>query len=192
MNENYICDDCMKKLKDKKYFRTMKNVFFLYNYDKDMKKLITDYKFRDRKYLSFFIAELIGKELKKVIDDKKIDIVIPVPSDRERIISRGFNQVSLILDVLGIKYKDIERNKKTKAMHTLHDKNLRSLNIKSAFKIDFETTGKNILIFDDIITTGSTVSEIIKVIERNGKPKNIYIFSICVASFFYKTEMFLS
>ena len=69
-------------------------------------------------------------------------------------------------------------------MHSLNDKNLRRINIKSAFKINFITKDKNILLVDDIITTGTTVDEISKVLETAGKPKNIFVFALSAATIF--------
>lgn len=71
-------------------------------------------------------------------------------------------------------------------MYKFADKNLRRINIRSAFKINFITKDKNILIVDDIITTGATVSELVKAVEEVGKPKNVWVFSVSAAPTFYK------
>ena len=56
-----------------------------------------------------------------------------------------------------------ERN--TKAQHTL-SKDERSYNLKGAFKFDGDLSGKSVLIIDDLITTGNTVKEMAKVLEK--------------------------
>ena len=74
-------------------------------------------------------------------------------------------------------------------MSLLLDKNMRKFNIRNAFSIPFEVNGKNILIIDDIITTGSTIREIIKEINLIGKPKSITIFVFSMAKTFEKSNL---
>lgn len=185
-NEEYLCSECQKKIESKKHLRKRKNIYYLFDYNDDIRKLIINYKLEEEKNLGYFISKLIETEVKDIIRENKIDVVIPVPVSQERYLARGFNQVSFLLDIMGIDYKNITREKNTIQMHKFLDKNLRKINIKSAFKINFITKDKNILIIDDIITTGATVSEIIKSIKEIGKPKNIYVFSIGAAATFHK------
>lgn len=188
-DENCICEECRSKIEKKKLLRQRKNVYYLFHYSDNIRELIVNYKFEDYKNIGFFLSKVIEDDLKKVIRENKIDIVIPIPINKERYYSRGFNQVSFLLDNIGINYKKIEREKNTLPMHIFSDKNLRRINIRAAFKINFITKDKNILIVDDIITTGATVSEIIKSIEKLGKPKNIWIFAVAAAPTFYKKTL---
>lgn len=186
-DEIYLCKKCKKEIEDKKMLHRRKNIYYLFDYKKDIRNLIIDYKLNGRKDISLFISGLIADDLKKIIKENSIDIVVPIPVSKERYFSRGFNQVELILDEIGITYKKAERRKNTLPMHGILDKNLRKINIKSAFKCDFETSKKNILIVDDIVTTGATIFEMINAIKKNGEPKEIYIFALSVASTFYKS-----
>lgn len=179
--EIYLCRECREKIEKKKSLRVRGNVFYLFDYSDDIRKIIIDYKLNGRKGIAYFISSLIEHELKKIIAEKDINIVIPVPVSRERKNLRGFNQVETLLDIIGISYKKITRKKNTVPMHGILEKDVRKINIKSAFQCDFLTEHKNILIVDDIITTGATVSEIIKSLKTAGKPKNIYIFAISAA-----------
>ena len=86
-----------------------------------------------------------------------------------------------------IEYQKIERVKDTKHMYELLDSKSRKENIYNAFKNEkLNIEGKNILIVDDIVTTGSTIREIIKELKKMGKPKEIYVFSIAMAKSFGK------
>lgn len=70
-------------------------------------------------------------------------------------------------------------------MYELLDSESRKKNIYNAFKNrDLDLEGKNILIVDDIVTTGSTIREMIKEIEKIGSPNEIYIFSLAVSKIF--------
>lgn len=181
-DKEYVCEECRKKLEKKKQLRVRKNIYYLFNYTDDVRKLLINYKLKERKNTAFYLSSLIEEDLKKIINENKIDIVIPVPISRERYLLRGFNQVNFLLDIIGINYKILEREKNTIPMYKFTDENLRRINIKSAFKINFITKDKNILIVDDIITTGTTVSEIAKVLNITGKPKNIFVFAVTSAA----------
>ena len=183
-DEIYICKNCRKKILEKKELFKLENVYFLFRYENEIKKLITDYKLNERRELSKFFKKLIEKELKKIIKEDKIEVIIPVPASKEKIKRRGFNQVELILDEIGLSYVKISRKKDTVPMHKIYDKKFRKMNIKSAFCSDISFKNKNILIVDDIITTGSTIKEIIKTLKKLGEPKNIFIFSISVSKNF--------
>ena len=117
--------------------------------------------------------------------EKKIDVILPVPISKEREKERGFNQVEELLDNCKIEYQKIRREKNTKHMYELLDSKSRKENIYNAFKNEkLNIEGKNILIVDDIVTTGSTIIEMIKEIEKLGTPKEIYIFSLAVSKIF--------
>ncbi|WP_339967599.1 ComF family protein [Fusobacterium ulcerans] len=168
----------------------MKNIFnyyFLYYYDEDIKKIIADYKLKNRKGLSREISILIKKPLKELIQEKRINIVIPVPISRNRMRERGFNQIEEILEELDIDYKTMDRIKDTEHMYSILEEKKREENIKKAFKHnEVDADGKNILIIDDIVTTGSTIREVVKEIRKRSSPKEIYVFSIAMSRFFKK------
>lgn len=184
----YVCRECEEGLKRKKYLHKRKNIYYLFYYEDEIKMLILDYKFNERKELSKFFADLIKKELLEVIKENDIEVVIPVPASKKKLKNRGFNQVELILDEIGINYEKMGRVKDTLPMYKIDDKNFRKLNVKSAFSCDFYFENKNILIVDDIITTGSTMREMVKKLQNSGNPKGIFLFSISISKKFRVLE----
>lgn len=181
----YICDSCYVELKRKGRLKNNGNYYYLYYYDEDIKSLIADFKLKNRKNLGREIAYLIKKDLIRLINEKEIEIVLPVPISREREKERGFNQVEVLLDECGVKYEKIVRQKNTKHMYELFDGKSRKENIYKAFRNNsLDLNDKNILIVDDIVTTGSTIREMVKEIERESKPKAIYIFSLAISKRF--------
>ncbi len=76
---------------------------------------------------------MVKKQLKYLLDDKKIYIVFPVPISKKRREARRFNQVEEILERLKIKYQQIERVKDTEHMYLLSSRESRESNIENAF-----------------------------------------------------------
>lgn len=179
-----INDETEKNLLEIKKFRKLNNIYYVWDYNEYFKKLIFNYKYKRKKKISKLIAELIYKEFYYVLEKEKIDIVISVPINKKRKSERGFNQVDEILKALNINYIEIERIKNTEKMHKILDEKQRKENIKGSFKINknVDLKNKNILLVDDIITTGATLKEIKNSILINLKSKDINISVFCLAA----------
>ncbi|MGO2118654.1 MAG: ComF family protein [Fusobacterium sp.] len=185
-DHSYICQNCKEKVIKKTHLRKFNKFYFVLDYDSDIKSLIKHFKFYNKKNISYFLSDLIKTSIYKVISENKIDLIIPVPINQEKKLERGFNQINVILELLNIPYEEIIRNKNTYPMSKLKNIYARHFNIKSSFTVPFNTSNKNILIVDDILTTGNTVKEIIKEIYKKGTPDSIFVFSISAANSFYK------
>jgi competence protein ComFC len=146
--------------------------------------VIRQYKYSSVKNVRKILSELVKDKLFYVLEKEKIDYIIPVPIHKKRRFLRGFNQTEEILKSMNLKYLNMERVINTKAMYKLLNKKNRKSNIKGSFKIDKKSNleGKNILIFDDIITTGTTVEEIIKTINKIYKVDQCIVFSMMAAN----------
>lgn len=103
----------------------------------------------------------------------KVDGIIPVPLHHERLHQRGFNQtasisrhlaknlkIPLMLDVL-------KKTKKTPPQTDVTGKE-RLKNIKNVFAASEEIKGLDLLVIDDVITTGATVRECAKTLIKAG------------------------
>ena len=157
-----VSKDTKNILKSLKKLRKLNNIYYVWDYNKEFKKLIFSYKYNRKKIMAKLIAELIKDEFYYVLKREKIDIVVSVPVSRKRKNERGYNQVDEILNCLKVNYVQIERVKNTKKMAEILDEEERNKNIKGAFRIsgNVDFRGKNILILDDIVTTGATLREI--------------------------------
>ena len=128
-----------------------------------------------------YIVEIMIDRLS--IENINFDYILYVPLHKKRERKRGFNQSKIIANQLGkelgIEVLDIlERSKNTRRLFELDEKE-RKKELKNVFKIskDIENyTNKNILLIDDIFTTGSTVNEISKLLKLNGI-NEVYIFT---------------
>lgn len=104
----------------------------------------------------------------------EVNCIIPVPLHRRRQRQRGYNQAELLARVIGRYFEvpvipALERIKDTHPQFDLQ-REARSTNIKGAFKVlDTKAVyNKNVLLLDDIYTTGSTIGECSKVLKTAG------------------------
>lgn len=184
-----VSNDTKNILKNLKKLRRLNNIYYVWDYNKEFKRLIYSYKYNRKKIMAKLIAELIKDEFYYVLRREKIDVIVSVPVSRKRKSERGYNQVDEILNCLEVNYVQIERVKNTKKMAEILDEEERNRNIKGAFKIseNIDFRNKNILILDDIVTTGATLREIKNSIleqfeGKNKKINNIKIIVFCLAA----------
>jgi len=115
------------------------------------------------------IAKLFAPYMIEMINDD-IDFLVPVPLSGERMKERGYNQALLIAKQLNKLIADVLiRTRKTIPQKNMSIKK-RQENLKGAFKIikNHGIIGKNILLVDDVYTTGATVMECKHVLMKNG------------------------
>lgn len=99
------------------------------------------------------------------LDYSTPDLIVPVPLHRKRLQERGFNQALLLARICFPKWQQcifvdvLIRNRFTAAQSNLSGLERRR-NLKGAFSVRSGTvTGKNVLLVDDVFTTGTTVNE---------------------------------
>lgn len=138
---------------------------------------------------SFVTGKILGsitaKELSDKIEPWKADLIIPVPIHRTRRADRGYNQSYYIAKgistTLKIPLRDniIKRNRYTSTQTKLNLAE-RKLNVQDAFtfKKKYNPAGKRIILVDDVITTGATISECGRVLLEHGAEK---VFALSVA-----------
>lgn len=140
-------------------------VFALSAYKDPVRSLILA-KHRGNETSIHFLADLMCQQT--VLQQLDIDIIIFIPLHWTRYAARGFNQAEIIARAVGTKMGKIVipliiRSKKTdyQARLSLQE---REHNVGNAFALDHSyigmIAGKNILIIDDLFTTGSTVKAV--------------------------------
>lgn len=177
-----LCESCLSKLDyvDNEFEILGYKARVLYFYNSFIAHLISDYKFNRNTSLYRVFGQMIFEFLKEKNMDE-FDYILTCPSSNSVLNYRGFDHVKLICDFFikntGMEYlKDFKKIKNTKAQHKLSLED-RAKNLKNSFEFKGDLTGKNILIFDDIITSSNTVKEIIRTIEKSN-PKNIEILAL--------------
>lgn len=164
--------------------KKIKDLYYLYYYS-DIKKVIYDLKFFNRRNISKDLKKIIEYNLNKIIDIEDIDSVIIIPASDKRKRERGYNQVEELLKDINCNIINGFRCRNTKQMYKISEVGKRIENVKGIFKINNNVKGKNILIFDDIVTTGSTMNEMKKKLEEMGTNK-IVCFSLSVVKEYLK------
>ena len=170
----YLCGKCEKEINkitcvgenryDNKYFSTH---MYLFKYEGIIRNKIISYKFNDKPYLYKTFCEIFVKNKKVCEFLKKYDIIISVPMYKKKKNQRGYNQSELIAKETAKKVENIEyRNDilikiRNTAKQSSLNKEQRKENLKNAYVVNNNEyiLNKNILIFDDIYTTGSTANE---------------------------------
>ena len=163
-----VCGSCLKNKPD--YSRT--EVLFQYRYP--IKQLIKTFKFNNRPELSIAFADLMTKKLSHL--DTLPNKLIPVPLYKRRQRQRGYNQSIVFAEQIakrtGIK-TDLalcQRIKHTKPQSTLSI-NDRKKNVRGAFKLSDTVVPRHVAIVDDVITSGSTINEIARLLKKAGCEK---------------------
>ncbi len=185
INKEYLCKKCEIKIKEYviSSIRKSKHTYFdeIYcelRYKDIVRDNIIKYKFQNKAYLYKTFSKIILNNKKTCGFLKKYDIIIPVPISKKRKILRGYNQSCLIAyeiaKYLNLKCEDkcLIKQKDTIEQSKLN-KQQRKINLKGAYKVinKQNLTDKNVLIIDDIYTTGSTVNECAKVLKEAGAKK---------------------
>ena len=169
VGKNALCGACLEERPPFAHARAA------FRYDDASRHLVIRLKYNDQIQLAKIYAAWMaasGQELLKVSY-----YIIPVPLHYFRFISRRFNQSALLAQALskksGVKFlpSAIKRTLHTKQQTGL-SKNQREQNVRGAFlvvpKYKEIIKGKNILLIDDVYTTGSTIKHCTKALLRAG------------------------
>ena len=149
------------------------NIYCAGKYEKTMQKLIRGIKYHKQKELAFYQAKFMSEYFNKLNLSKNYQ-VIPVPLYKERQKKRGYNHMELVAEEFcrltgyTLNTDFILRIKDTKPQYKLNPKE-RAENLAGAFAIAKGVKiGGKILLMDDICTTGSTFTEMVKTLKNHG------------------------
>jgi competence protein ComFC len=125
------------------------------------------------------LRHLVARWLRAALDDERLrdcnfDLIVPVPLHPTRERERGFNQASLLSELLSAQtsirsQRVLERVRYTTTQTAL-DRSERMENLHNAFRLrkNADVRGLRVLLIDDVLTTGSTLSECARVLKRAG------------------------
>lgn len=131
-------------------------------------------KYKKRKEIAIFLAQYMTDLFLKDEIFQDIDFLLPIPMGEKKFKERGFNQVELLaremFSKINIPLLDcVKKNKDTLSQVGL-GREERMFNLKDSFVVlnPKQIEGKNILLLDDVITTGSTLYTLGEILLKNG------------------------
>jgi competence protein ComFC len=159
-----------------------------------IKKAVWLIKYKGKKKIAHIFAEVmygrIIEELAdlRIMDNFKNPILIPIPLSKKRLRERGFNQAEIICkEIIKLdenKYLQMNTRSLYKIRDTEHQARIKNRadrlkNLSGTFEIKEvgAVKDKNIILIDDVTTTGATLAEA-KTILKSAGAKKIIAFTI--------------
>ncbi|WP_050616467.1 ComF family protein [Bacillus testis] len=159
-----LCQDCSRWEQDGRWKGILGKNTSLYHYNDFMKELIALYKYRGDTAL----AEVFAGPLKKCLSVYKEALIVPIPLSDERLMERGFNQSEQLILKAGCKpvhlLARIHSEKQSKKTRRQRLELPQIFQFKSSSPIE----GKQIVLVDDIYTTGSTLRHAAEILLESG------------------------
>lgn len=175
------CPRCAHLLEGKEevcgHCRGLKFVFdecaALGSYRGEIRQALHRFKYRGKKSLARPLGLLLSAKLSRMSWLSSVELLVPVPLSRQRLLKRGYNQAALLAAVVGkelnLPVKEVlERVKDTQSQTGLN-RSQRKENLKGAFRCREELReGCHILLLDDVFTSGATAQEAARVLKMAG------------------------
>lgn len=166
----HICPGCVR---GKLHFD---RAFSPFVYESAMKELIHEFKYKNKRYL----GKILGSSLVEFIKEYSlpidyIDFIVPVPLHKTKLREREFNQAQILGSYIAKEFKkdslsgNLLRHRHTKTQTDLGT-NERFLNMKGSFSVVDPALikQKNLLLVDDVLTSGATCSEAAFTLKKSG------------------------
>lgn len=164
-DRTHVCKACARGSK-------ITSIVWRWRYNtREAHDIIASFKYRKKRAL----ARVLAAELWETLSSAELAdglVVIPVPLHPVRLRERGFNQAELIAENLGLPKANgaVVRVRETPPQARATSKRERIAHVRGAFAVTDKSAirGKNILIVDDVATTGATIVELARVLKRAG------------------------
>ena len=193
-NKGFLCQSCII-ISPSSEKESADWIFPIFDYrHPPIKRAIWLLKYKGKKDIAYIFAEIMYERiLEELADLYKLEnfknpILIPIPLSLKRLRERGFNQSLLICK----KLIEIDKNtnltlekdilikpKETEHQAKIENREKRLKNILGSFSVKNieKIKGKNIILIDDVTTTGATLTEARKILKKAGA-KKIIAFTI--------------
>jgi len=176
--ESWICLRCLgegKRLrcgrKSHERWRCFVGVWFAPPVD----RVVHAFKYDGRAGAGVLLGELLGELVSSRLPWSGSEIIVPVPLSAEKRRKRGFNQCEVLAEgVSAWTGARVEKGVLSRVAgfrsQTKLDREQRKANVEGAFELsDPEAVrGRKIIVLDDIVTTGSTLCEAVRVVAEGG------------------------
>ena len=174
-----ICGACLKKPP------LFENFFAPYLYQGDIRRLLIALKFNQKLSHARLLGSLMAEKLAShfAVASDIPDLIIPVPLHSKRQRERGYHQALELVRPLAKRYKipinhQLISRKTATTKQTKLTADERRRNLRGAFTVrDKLKVPPHLVIFDDVVTTGTTVTELAKTLKRAGA-KRIDVWAV--------------
>ena len=164
---DHLCRDC-RQLKQR--FDTARSVG---RYESPLRELILAFKLRGRLTAGGDCSFLMEQHAGRLMERRRLDLVLNVPLHRWRLLRREFDQSALLAraaaDALGI---PVATHLLTRVVNTQSQTDVkdRRRNVRKAFSAENteELKGKSVLLVDDVLTSSATVDECARTLKKGG------------------------
>ncbi|MCX5693130.1 MAG: ComF family protein [Candidatus Omnitrophica bacterium] len=164
-----VCPDC------KKHAPYFDRAWSACHYDNPLKGLIHDFKYKKISSLSTDFTALIIDFMKKYNVGKDCQMILSIPMHSRRLFKREINHSDILAQglgkKLGISYSSntLKKTKDTLFQSKLkREARIKNLHLSFSLKDSSIVRNKNILLIDDLFTTGSTVNECSRLLKNSG------------------------
>ena len=172
-----VCDTC---LADRPHFHSLRawTVF-----EDPMRNALHKLKYRRDLALGDALAAHMSDFVRTL--NWQADMIVPIPLGKQRYRERGYNQVAMIAKPLALSLRmefapqTLSRRKETRSQVGL-TKEERRVNVHEAFQAGTGVKGKNVIVMDDVSTTGSTLSSSAEALFRSGA-RNVFALTVARA-----------
>lgn len=155
--------------------------------DPILRAAITQFKFQGVRALAEPLGELLARRVaaagisRKGPSPRPDVVLVPLPLHRRRERARGFNQAALLAEVigrtLGLPVVHLLSRRRATAYQTsiIESPRARQRNVAGAFALKLPAAGgqlpERVLLVDDVLTTGATLTEAARTIAASGAPE---------------------
>lgn len=181
LKDTDICRECEKKLPYtvgdsamQKFPFIDKCVSPLYYKDK-VRASVHRYKFGGCSAYSRRYAALMSDCVENNLDCRSIDVISWIPLSKKRLRQRGYDQARLIAEEIAAKTglpcrQLLQKVKNNSAQSLTRDAKQRRENVAGVYALDdgADVSGLRILLVDDVVTTGATMSEAARILRKEG------------------------
>ena len=144
------------------------------SYDGTLRELLHLFKYEGVRPAAAILGKLLAEAAQGL--ELKNPVVVPVPLHRDRRRERGFNQAELIARAalpqfgMGVKFEAVLRRKRATDSQTGLTRHQRRTNVQGAFEVTNreKIVNRDVLLVDDVFTTGTTAAACAKVLLRAG------------------------
>jgi ComF family protein len=176
-----LCTDCLTEPPDYTQARSV------YVYDEASRPMILKFKHGDQLHPAIAMGEWMSKAAAPLLADT--DLIVPVPLHPWRLFRRRYNQAAILAQQIGAQSrKPVLLDGLRRVRHTQsqghHSRAERHKNIHNAFivprALQDKINGKKLLLVDDVLTTGATINECSRILQKAGASA-IYVVTLARA-----------